>query len=504
MIWIGHIIMLICCMSWKHPFATIFFFAPITISIGDAKLLTLPVHKLPRSHTDDPRNRRFLQSYPIFDDEEDHDALYRGFGTHYVTLYVGCTENPQPQTVIVDTGSSRTGFPCSSCTGECGQGYHLNPLYDESLSPCFEPLTCAECGSSCSTDGQCRASASYAEGSSWRGYLTRDSVRIGNAKEDPVEMVFTCQDRITKLFVTQLADGITGLSKASNSLLNQLYSQGKLDRQQFSLCALNEQTAQSSAGVLVLGGTDVRFHNGPMVFAKELQESSTFWQVRIQGIYGVIGEDVLSTNSSSSNLDGWVTTSLDSISLTNLKPIVDSGTTDTYLHDSFEAPMRAIWEQLTDISFDSFSYTSDEIDQLPTFVFQLEGDIDNPDLPMVLSNDILVAFPPSSYLYPRFGTFRRSFYFDFGRPVLGANWISGHNVLFDLESSRLGFATSDCVLNDSDSYPPTPTPPPTYHSSPVSKTSASPTRLESIHSSSSTRRVLLFHFSIPVLVFALF
>jgi len=44
--------------------------------------------------------------------------LYQGYGTHYVDLWVG-SPIPQRQTVIVDTGSSVTAFPCKGCH-ECG------------------------------------------------------------------------------------------------------------------------------------------------------------------------------------------------------------------------------------------------------------------------------------------------------------------------------------------------------------------------------------------------
>jgi hypothetical protein len=42
-------------------------------------------------------------------------ALYQGYGTHYVDLW--CGTPPQRQTVIVDTGSGVTAFPCSGCKG---------------------------------------------------------------------------------------------------------------------------------------------------------------------------------------------------------------------------------------------------------------------------------------------------------------------------------------------------------------------------------------------------
>ena len=46
------------------------------------------------------------------------------FGYYYLDLFVGTP--PQKQTVILDTGSEITAFPCSDCT-DCGK--HLeNPF----------------------------------------------------------------------------------------------------------------------------------------------------------------------------------------------------------------------------------------------------------------------------------------------------------------------------------------------------------------------------------------
>ena len=49
------------------------------------------------------------------------NTLFQGYGTHYLDLYVG-SPIAQKQTVIVDTGSSLTAFPCQDCN-ECGESY---------------------------------------------------------------------------------------------------------------------------------------------------------------------------------------------------------------------------------------------------------------------------------------------------------------------------------------------------------------------------------------------
>ena len=90
-------------------------------------------------------------------------ALYQGYGTHYVDVWVGTP--PQRQTVIVDTGSGVTAFPCASCNN-CGESYHTDGYFVEADSSTFQKLDCdspcfrGRCSGSGSTQ-ICRISMSY-------------------------------------------------------------------------------------------------------------------------------------------------------------------------------------------------------------------------------------------------------------------------------------------------------------------------------------------------------
>jgi hypothetical protein len=163
--------------------------------------------------------------------------LYQGYGTHYVDLWVG-SPIPQRQTVIVDTGSSVTAFPCKGCH-ECGfddnAEYHTDTYFDPSLSETFQTLSCDNCrvGQCNSHLKDCSISMSYAEGSSWNAYEAIDYVYAGGSHTEPITPVgmpnptedknneavalaakfdiphrFGCQTSLTGLFRTQLADGI--------------------------------------------------------------------------------------------------------------------------------------------------------------------------------------------------------------------------------------------------------------------------------------------------------
>lgn len=170
------------------------------------------------------------------------DVLYEGYGVHYVDLWVGC---PQPQrvTVIVDTGSSVTGFPCTGCTHCGGSGdaaandsrssssdgssdnssdskhhklYHTDVLFRQENSTCFEVVQSEEdclVGDWNADEETCRTSKHYSEGSSWEAFEAIDQVYTGgdhNAVDpqrkvtDSFRLHFGCQDSVAGLFETQV------------------------------------------------------------------------------------------------------------------------------------------------------------------------------------------------------------------------------------------------------------------------------------------------------------
>ena len=57
--------------------------------------------------------------------EAEITPLYPGYGTHFSYVYVGTP--PQRQSVIIDTGSHYTAFPCTGCS-QCGQ--HTDSYWD--------------------------------------------------------------------------------------------------------------------------------------------------------------------------------------------------------------------------------------------------------------------------------------------------------------------------------------------------------------------------------------
>lgn len=66
--------------------------------------------------------------------------LFPGWGTHFAYVYAGTP--PQRVSVIIDTGSHFTAFPCSEC-GNCGS--HTDPPWNHAKSSSSQIVTCEKC-----------------------------------------------------------------------------------------------------------------------------------------------------------------------------------------------------------------------------------------------------------------------------------------------------------------------------------------------------------------------
>ena len=74
----------------------------------------LPPHKLRMLFGEDPHAyRRFLEGSAPAGAVEGDLPLHAGYGTHYAFMYVGTPA--QRVSVILDTGSHWTAFPCTGC-----------------------------------------------------------------------------------------------------------------------------------------------------------------------------------------------------------------------------------------------------------------------------------------------------------------------------------------------------------------------------------------------------
>jgi hypothetical protein len=348
--------------------------------------------------------------------------LYQGYGTHFAYIFVGTP--PQRQSVIIDTGSHYTAFPCTGCS-QCGQ--HTDAYWDLRNSTTAQVPQCG--------NQPCTISQSYSEDSSWHAFKVVDKFWVGGLNENSIpgaetygiDFLFGCQTSETGLFRTQLADGIMGLSPGEETLPSQLQTQGITDNTIFGLCF------RIGGGILTLGGVDQRIHSKPgiqyikMTTAKGMYNINIidiFLQDQLEGTKMPLGESPESYNDGKGVL-------------------IDSGTTDSFLPSSIEAKFGTLFQQITGKEFTSanIALTPSELSKMPNIIFVVEGLDENP---------VEIVFPWSNYI-DSVGDEKYAFrlYFTEGSgTILGANFMNGYNIIFDPNKNRIGIAKSNCKHED--------------------------------------------------------
>lgn len=483
-------------LSYKHAiYGPLEYFDPATKEKLDE---TRHISRFERALQEDEKsksNNRALASTDNNQDLYQLTPLFQGYGTHYATVWVGTP--PQRKSVIVDTGSHFTAFPCVGCKN-CGEDHHTDSFFDPSKSSTFHALNCDECGdhAQCNNKKQCTFSQSYTEGSSWSAYQARDRFFVGSSDVntgpvDPIDnsfaipFMFGCQYSETGLFVTQLADGIMGMSAHAATLPKRMYDQNMLAKNMFSMCfkrELNVSKNGIAAGVLTLGGIDTRLNSSPMVYAKNTAPSG-WYTVKVKNIFVRKGggmsaalevNDENKAKNAGENLkkSKVVRLPIDVKAVNSGKGvIVDSGTTDTYLSKTLAKGFMDAWKDITGVAYSNsaLKLTKKEVAKLPTLLIQLEGwtfeEKQENDLLLGIENavgvvgaldpsspgDVLLAVPADHYMEysPSRDTYTSRLYFTESKGgVIGANAMQGHDVLFDWENGRVGFAESSCDYSE--------------------------------------------------------
>ena len=351
-------------------------------------------------------------------------------------------------------------------------------------------------GATTASGERCIFTQSYTEGSSWMAYQAIDEFFAGPAmlpdqpnypksEEDKyinhhdfsIPFMFGCQISETGLFVTQLADGIMGMSAHEATLPKKLHEAGKIKRNLFTLCFRNSLTVEKegiNAGLMTIGGVDGRLHSTPMVYARNVARSGWYTiycsnvYLRTNGGQGAASDDPSRQHIMKIPVSAEEMNSGKGV-------IVDSGTTDTYLHKSIAGVFGEAWKAVTGKSYSNSAVrlTRSELLRLPTVLLQIRSydgpapdyDLDEgglagglsppglvgPQLSPQSPSDILLAIPATHYMEYSAAkdVYTSRLYFTESRGgVLGANAMQGHNVLFDWENGRVGFAESTCAYAD--------------------------------------------------------
>ncbi len=364
------------------------------------------------------------------DDEEGASQLHTTGGSHYATLQVGTP--PQPQSVIVDTGSALMAFACvPGCDASCGT--HTFPFFDLGQSTSARVLSCGDCSTQC-LEGKCLVSQHYSEGSSWTAFSVEDRVGLGEGEGGvSVPFVFGCQTKLTGLFVPQEENGIMGMSHGPENFVAQLKAAGKISRATFALCFHDDE---ADGGRIALGGNG----GDTYAFARLVPSPNGWFLVELVGM--ALGSQSLLGNNASS--------------LATRRPrhaLLDSGTTDTYLLRSdapvFAARFRESTGGLEYRPGETYRMSLYDVLLLPTLEFRFSGLKDKQDEKE--EERVRMAMPPLAYMERQEDDedvwVPRLYFTEESLTILGSNAMWGHDVLFDLEEDRVGFqSVASCAF----------------------------------------------------------
>ncbi|KAK3032891.1 hypothetical protein RJ639_034939 [Escallonia herrerae] len=367
------------------------------------------------------------------------DLLLNGYYT--TRLWIGTP--PQKFALIVDTGSTVTYVPCSTCE-QCGK--HQDPKFQPELSSTYRPVKCnIDC--TCDSDRvQCVYERQYAEMSSSSGVLGDDIMSFGNQSElEPQRAVFGCENVETGDLYSQHADGIMGLGRGDLSVVDQLVDRGVIS-DSFSLCY---------GGMDVGGGAMVLGRISPpadMVFSKSDPVRSPYYNIELKEIH-VAGKPL--------HLDPTVFDGKHG-------SVLDSGTTYAYLPEAaFVAFKDAIMKELhsfkqirgPDPNYHDicFSGAGSEVSELSKAF---------PVVDMVFGNGQKLSLSPENYLFRHskvHGAYCLGVFQNGKDPttLLGGIIVRNTFVTYDREHEKIGFWKTNCSdlwkrLNFSTAPPPVP------------------------------------------------
>ncbi|CAL1410646.1 unnamed protein product [Linum trigynum] len=376
-----------------------------------------------RSFNDD-FNRRHLQNSDLpnarmrlYD-----DLLTNGYYT--TRLFIGSP--PQEFALIVDTGSTVTYVPCSSCE-QCGK--HQDPRFQPELSNTYQALKCNP-SCNCDDDGkQCTYERRYAEQSSSSGVLAEDVISFGNeSKLAPQRAVFGCENVETGDLYSQRADGIIGLGRGRLSIVDQLVDKSVIS-DSFSLCYGGMDVG---GGAMVLGGISPP---SDMVFTHSDPYRSPYYNIELKGLR-VAGKPLKINPKVFDGRHGTV---------------LDSGTTYAYLpEEAFVALKDSIMKEISvlrqihgpDPNYNDicFAGAGREISELSKIF---------PTVDMVFSNGQSLTLSPENYLFRHtkvsgaycFGIFQNG---KDPTTLLGGIVVRNTLVTYDRENDKIGFWKTNC------------------------------------------------------------
>jgi hypothetical protein len=225
------------------------------------------------------------------------------------------------------------------------------------------------------------------------------------------------------LFENQYADGILGLAPHETSIISKMFTVGAIPRNAFALCF------SRLGGHLSLGGTPTHHHLEPMRYSNMTQN---------QGWYSLAVEqvkvgDIIIVKEDNSHIFAQ-----------GKGTILDSGTTDTFLPLAIAEFLANAWRTWSGLEYSNQArfYSFQEFELLPDISFTFSGNVT-----LIMTPEFFMEGVHDTIPWRGKRELTNRIYAD--EPigaVLGANAMSGYDVLFDVQDHRIGLARADCSL----------------------------------------------------------
>ena len=364
-------------------------------------------------------------------------------GYYYLEAYVGTP--PQKKSLIIDTGSHLTIFPCSGCT-KCRN--HMYKIFDREASKTFQAVNSKKdyFGWTCADPQSfhiCNFKQGYTEGSEYVGYYGIDNFLFESELNDDSfknhKHVFGCAMKETGEFFTQEADGIIGIGVAQTTktdvpptILDIELMEKRIDNQTFSICVAK------NGGAMNLGGWNRGLHL-PHSKVRSLNSEDLKWSEQ----YNVHLSDIRVA-------DKPIDYDFESLNEDGGKVFLDTGTTFVYFGSQLFSKFSFF---ITNFCSDNPENCGRHNKYQECYPFNKHAykDIDEffatfPKLTFKFNKDVEWAWYPQDYMVAALGS---SAHYCIGVKalkdiILGAVFMRNYDIHFDKVKKKVHFVRSNC------------------------------------------------------------
>ena len=365
---------------------------------------------------------------------------------YYTTLYIG--DQKVRQTFIIDTGSAIMSSPCSPCK-DCGE--HKRPFYYD-MDHKHKPLKCSSricklvpanvCQNSdlkFMDSKTCSYNYDRVNGDGIKGYYLRDIVYFETDRQLHLSLLrkkvfrsyalpMGCTTGEQGKYKELNTDGILGMNNSPKSVPSLLYNLGIINRDIFTLCF------SLRGGYMSLGEIDTTHHKSSEISYVPLLDSDLFYFVKLNGFK--VGNAVSSAVK------------------VPLIAKIDTGNSISYFPSiTFKTIISQFKEYCSSKNHTCGNFTYEEdygyCASFPDRESLFSAIYKNwPDLTLTFGEYDYI-WKPVNYYYYKFNITTRKACLGFQmhkseRVILGANFIHGHDVIFNRGQKKLGFVEADC------------------------------------------------------------